>query len=104
VKLTYPSKTFKADLKRAFDIRDLLEISIRDGWRSKLLAREVGLWLPLNEPGLIEKGPWKGPSNWCGMLMMPLYTAHYMAISADYELKVELKGSNVVLKYTPLEK
>ena len=104
MKLIYPSKTFKADLKRAFGIRDSLEISIQGGWRGKLLAKEVGLWLPINEPGLIEKGPWKGPSNWCGMFMMPLYTAHYMAISDDYELKVELNGNHVVLSYMPIGK
>lgn len=104
MKIRYPSKSFKAEIKRAFDTRDKLAISIQGGWRGKLLAKEVELWLPINEPGLIEKGPWKSPSNWCGLFMMPLYAAHYMAISADYELKVALNGSHIILNYVPLGK
>ena len=67
-----------------------------------MLAKEVQSWLPLNEIGLIELGTWKGPSNLCGMFMMSLYTAHYMALSADYELKVVLNGNHVILNYLPL--
>ena len=104
MKVIYPSKSFKADLRRAFNTRDTLEISICGGWRGKLLAKEVESWLPVNEIGLIEKGPWKGPSNWCGLFMMPLYTVHYMAISSDYELKVALKGDHIMLNYMPLGK
>jgi len=59
--------------------------------------------LPVNEIKLIEKGSWKGPSNWCGVFMMSLYAAHYMAISADYELKVALKGDHATLNYIPLK-
>jgi hypothetical protein len=44
-------------LRRAFETCDTLEISIQGGWRGKLLAKEVGLLLPVNAPGLIEKGP-----------------------------------------------
>jgi len=102
VKLTYPDRSFKANIKRAFDTRDTLEISIR-GWRAQLLAKEVPFWLPVNEIGLIELDTWKGPSNLCGMFMMSLYTAHYMALSADYELKVALNGNHVILNYLPLE-
>jgi hypothetical protein len=102
MKTIYPSKNFKAEIKRAFDIREPLVVSIDGGWRGKLLAKEVGSWLPVNEIGLIEKGPWKGPSNWCGLFMMPLYTAHYMAISADYELKATIDGNCVTLNYIPL--
>lgn len=104
MEVIYPSKSFKAHTKRAFEIRDTLEISIQRGWRGKLLTKEAVFWLPVNEPGLLENGPWKAPSNWCGMLMMPLYTAHYMAISADYALKVALTGNHVILNYIPLGK
>ena len=104
MKIIYPSKNFMKNIKRAFDARDTLEISIHGGWRGKILAKEVGLWLPVNEIGLMEKGPWRGPSNWCAMFMISLQTAHYMAISADYELKVALNGSHVILNYTPLGK
>jgi hypothetical protein len=100
--VTYPSKSFKAEIRRAFDTRDALEISIRGGWRGKLLAKEVGVWLPVNDIGLIEKGSWKGPSNWCGLFMISLYSAHYIAISADYELKVTVNGNYVILNYIPL--
>ena len=102
MKVIYPSKNFKPDIRRAFDTRDTLEISIRGGWRGKLLSKEVRVWLPVNEVGLIEKGPWKRPSNWCGLFMMSLYTAHYIAISADYELKVTVAGDCVTLNYSPL--
>lgn len=104
MKVRYPSKNFRADVRRAFDRRDTLEISIAGGWRGALLAKEVESWLPVNEVGMIKKGDWKAPSNWCGLFMMSLYTAHYMAISADYELKVRLKGNHVTLNYVPLGK
>ena len=104
MKFIYPGKNFKTDIKRAFDAHDTLEISIRGGWRGSLLAKEVGSWPPVNEIGLIEKGPWKGPSNWCGVFMMSLYTAHYVAISADYELKAAVNGDCVILSYIPLER
>jgi hypothetical protein len=102
VKVTYPSKSFKAEIRRAFNTRDTLEISIRGGWRGKLLAKEVGSWLPVNEVGLIENGPWKAPSNWCGLLMMSLYSAHYIAISADYALNATVNGDSIILNYVPL--
>ena len=104
LKVIYPSKSFRASLKQAFVTRTFLEISIDGGWRGKILAKEVDLWLPVNEIGLVEKGPWRSPSNWCGMLMMSLYAAHYMAISADYELTVLKKGDHITLRYMPLEK
>jgi hypothetical protein len=100
--VTYPSKSFKAEIRRAFDTRDALEISIHGGWRGKLLVKEVGVWLPVNDIELIEKGPWKVPSNWCGLFMISLYTAHYIAISADYELKVMTNDNCVILNYIPL--
>ena len=102
MKINYPGKNFKIEIKQAFDARDKLEISICGDWRGKLLAREVRSWLPVNEIGLIEKGPWKGPSNWCGLFMMSLYTAHYIAISTDYELKVAVNGDCITLNYIPL--
>jgi hypothetical protein len=102
VKSIYPSKNFLADARKAFNAHDTFEISINGGWRGRILAKEVGIWLPVNEIGLLEKGPWKGPSNWCGVLMMSLHATHYMALSADYELRTAVDGDQVVLTYLPL--
>ena len=102
MKVAYPSKNFKSDIRRAFDARDTLEISILGGWRGKILAKEVRLWLPVNETELIKKGPWQGPSNLCGLFMMSLYTTHYIALSADYELKATVDENCITLNYIPL--
>jgi hypothetical protein len=55
VKVIYFSKNFKTNIRRAFNARDTHEILVRVGSRGRLLAKEVGLWLPVNEIGLIEK-------------------------------------------------
>jgi hypothetical protein len=102
MKTIYPSKNFLTDARQAFNVRELLEITINGGWRGRILAKEVGTWLPVNEVELINLGPWKGPSNWCGFLMTGLHAIHYMALSADYEMRSVVEGDSVVITYLPL--
>ncbi|NRR33174.1 hypothetical protein HSX11_23665 [Oxalobacteraceae bacterium] len=102
VESVYPSKNFMNDAKRAWSARDALEISIHGGWRGRMLAKEVALWLPIDEIELLNRGPWHGPSIRCGWLMMHLHAIHYMMLSANYEMHYKIDCDHVVLTYQPL--
>ncbi|MFC5474681.1 hypothetical protein [Paraherbaspirillum soli] len=102
MKTIYPSKNFLTDARRALNAHEIFEISIKGDWRGRMLAKEVGEWLPFDEVELIKKGTWKAPSVWCGLLMMLLHATHYMALSANYEMRSSVDGDSVVITYLPL--
>lgn len=102
MKTNYPAKNFLTNVKNAIQMHQPLEISVHGGWRGKLLAKEVESWIPFNQVEFMKKGNYKAPSNWCGLLMMSLHAAHYMALSADYELRSSVDKDFVVLTYVPL--
>lgn len=102
MKTIYPSNNFLANVKSAIHEHEALEISVRGGWRGRILAKEVEQWLPFNQVEFMKQGNYKAPSSWCGLLMMSLHATHYMALSADYELQSSVDGDFVVLTYVPL--
>lgn len=102
VNAIYPSKRFFSDAKRAINGQEIFEISIKEGWRGRLLAKEVGSWLPVGDAAEIGGGLFKAPSITCGLLMLPLVTVHYFALSAKYEMHSKVNGNSVVLTYSPL--
>lgn len=97
----YPSKSFLSDARRALNAHEPLEVSIT-GWRGKILAKEVGSWIPVAEAAEIGGGLFKVPSPVCSLLMASLLAIHYAALSAKYEMRSEVNGNSVVLTYVPL--
>ena len=98
----YPSRVFLKEAKKALNTHDVFEVSILGGWRGRVLAKEVGSWPAIAEGDKIGGGAWKPPSIICNLLMMPLLTIHYAALSAKYEMRSKVSGSSVVLTYLPL--
>jgi hypothetical protein len=98
----YPSKSFLKDAKNALNGHEIFEVSILGGWRGRVLAKEVKQWPTIADGDRIGAGAWKPPSITCNLLMMPLLTIHYAALSAKYEMRCKVNGSSVVLTYVPL--
>lgn len=98
----YRSKNFLGDAREALNEHELLEISIKDGWRARMLAKEVGAWMPVAEASEMRGGLFKVPSPICSLLIASLLAIHYAALSARYEMRSEVNGSSVVLIYSPL--
>ena len=98
----YPSKSFLSDATKALNVHEVLEISIKDGWRGKILAKEVGSWIPIAEAAEIGGDLFRVPSPICNLLMASLLAMHYAALSAKYEMRSKINGNSVVLTYFPL--
>jgi hypothetical protein len=101
VNIKYPSENFFAEAASAINAHEHLEISIAGGWRGRILSKEVERWLPFDEIELLKKG-WKGPSLWCSVLMVTLHGIYYTALSANYEMRCDVKGHAVTLSFSPL--
>lgn len=97
----YPSKHFFADAAKAINRHKVLNISINGGWRGRILAKEVEFWLPFDEIDLLKKG-WEGPSLWCSIFMVGLHGIYYTTLSANYEMRADVKGGLVALTFVPL--
>jgi hypothetical protein len=97
--ILYPSKGFLHEAKKAFNRREILEVSIKEGWRTRVLAREVESWVPVGEAVEIGGGVFKGPSIICGLSMLSLIVVHYFALSGNYEMHSKVNGNSVVLIY-----
>ena len=96
----YPSKNFLINTKKIINSHEVLNISI-NGWRGSILAKEVGAWLPVGEACELGGELFKAPSAVCSLLMLPLFTIHYFALSANYEMQSNVDGKSVVLTYVP---
>jgi hypothetical protein len=97
----YPSKSFFAEAAKAINAHEKLEIYVNGGWRGKILAKEVERWLPFDEIDLLKKG-WKSPSLWCSIFMVRLHGIYYTALSANYEMRTDVKGDLITLTFLPL--
>lgn len=99
---TYRSTSFLADARDAIHQHEPLNIFVNGGWRGRILAKEVAFWLPFDDVELIKIGPWRAPSALCSILMPALHAVHYIALTANYEMRSEIERDHVILRYVPL--
>ncbi len=102
MKLSYPSKFFLKGARTALNAHETLEISVQGGWRGGILAKQVEEWPATSAGNRIDGVQGIPPSMACMLLMMPLLTIHFAALSAKYEMRSNVNGNLVVLTYLPL--
>ena len=101
MKSIYPSKGFLNAAKFAFNNREIFEIAIHGGWRGKTLAKEIKSWPASEAAARAHDGKSKSPSILASLSMIQLFTIHWMALSARYEMLSTIDGNEVVITYIP---
>lgn len=98
---TYPSKHFFQDIKKAVLRYEGFKIVIYSSWRSRIIAKEVKYWIATKTGASADGGAGKSPTTLCNLLLIPLLSMHWLALSSGYQMKYEVKDEDVVLQYTP---
>jgi hypothetical protein len=101
VKSIYPSKGFLTAAKVALDNHEMFEVAILGGWRGKTLAKEIKSWPSTAADARATDGKSKPPSIVTSILMIRLFTIHWMALSAQYEMLSIVNGNEVLITYVP---
>jgi len=97
----YPSKHFFQDIKTALLRHEGFRIFIYSSWRSRIIAKEVEYWIATKAGASANGGVGKSPTTLCNLLMTPLLSMHWLALSSGYQMTYNVKDEGVVLRYTP---
>lgn len=95
--IDYPSSSFLARSLRALRDGAELTISVRPGWRSTLLARELpSLPSSAQEASSSKRNGKKPPSLKMSLLMMPISIVHHFALSGDFVMSFRNEKEMVI--------
>ena len=103
MRLHFPSRDFTKNAAKVLNNRKALEIIIKkNGWRGRLLIKEIHFWPRTKDTSKIDGVLCKPPSAIFSWLMLRLSTIHYLALGANYELKILMESDSLIIRYVPM--
>jgi hypothetical protein len=99
MRLTYPSRTFGLEAKKALDASASLLVFIPNGWRVRLIEKSVSVW-PCSERVDADFAKRAGWSWIISNLLFPtLLVIHWAFIRAGYQMQYSLDSKGLSMDY-----